>query len=149
MLRAFWREKLKEKNVFMVPYGNVGKTFVKELAKLYRAYAEGSAMEVIALEAATVMSVLLLQKPFPTSKPRDHTTCLERRLNDWLEGDINKLVIEGRTLQQRLPKTHPHNDNRVAHTFSQLMFQGKTKAALQLLSQQGKGGVLHLIPRLY
>ena len=30
------------------------------------------------------------------------------------------------------------------YTFANLMFQGKTKAALRLLSEQSKGGVLHL-----
>ena len=50
------------KNTFTVPYGKVGKKFVYELSTLYRAYAEGSALECIALKAVTVMSVLL-QRP--------------------------------------------------------------------------------------
>ena len=46
-----------KRNSFVVPYGNAGKKFVYELSTLYRAYAEGSALESIALKAITVMSI--------------------------------------------------------------------------------------------
>ena len=58
------------KNTFTVPFGNAGKRFVTELSTLYRAYAEGSALECIALKAITVMSILLLQKPHNKSKAK-------------------------------------------------------------------------------
>ena len=93
-----------KKNIFSVPYGSAGKPFVSELSKHYRAYAEGSALECIAIKAVTVMLLLLLQKPCPNSKPRDHRVCLERRLKTWSEDDLNDLVLEGRTLQNRLGK---------------------------------------------
>ena len=52
---------------------------------------------------------------------------------------------EGRTIQQRIPKTSPSfNTEQTSRSFANLMFQGKTKAALCLLSEQSKGGVLHL-----
>lgn len=35
------------------------------------------------------------------------------------------------------------NENNLARTFTNLMFKGKTGAALELLSQRGKGVVLH------
>ena len=122
------------------------KKFVYELSTLYRAYAEGSALECIALKAITVMSVLLLQKPHYKSKPKDHSSCLERRLQSWAEGDLNNLLLEGRTLQSRLPKPNSSKggDANLARTFSNLMFQGKTSAALQLLTQKGNSGVLHV-----
>ena len=55
-------------------------------------------------------------------------------------------MIEGRTIQKRLPKTNVYDkhEEKLSLSFSKLMFQGKTKAALQLLAQQGKGRVLHL-----
>ncbi len=49
------------KNTFLVPLGNPGRSFVFELSS---AYAEGSALEAVALKACTVLSILLLQKPF-------------------------------------------------------------------------------------
>ena len=131
------------KNTFRVPYGRAGKEFVIEMSRLYRAYADCSALEAIALKAATVMSVLLLQRPFRSSKPRDHSACLERRMSIWKKGDIKSLLTEGLSLQKRLPKlSTPSNESNLARTFSRLMFQGKTNAALQLLSQHGKGGIL-------
>ena len=135
------------KNTFQIPFGNAGKAFVAELSRLYKAYAEGSALEAIALKACTVMSILLLQRPFSSSKQKDHSACLVRRMPIWKEGDIRNLLVEGRSLQSRLPKFSPttsDNSNNLARTFSKLMFQGKTNAALRLLSQQGKGGLLRV-----
>ena len=63
----------------------------------------------------------------------------------WEEGSISKLLKEGRTIQKRLHRSRrPHQDEQLARLFSKLMFEGKTHAALQLLSDKGKGGVLHL-----
>ncbi|KAL5516816.1 hypothetical protein EMCRGX_G002236 [Ephydatia muelleri] len=45
-------------------------------------------LESIALKAITVASRLLLQKPFRTSKAKDHTFCLERHLTSWKEGAV-------------------------------------------------------------
>ncbi len=57
------------KNNFPVPFGNAGNAFVAELSRLFRAYAEGSALECIAMKAITVASILLLQKPLKTISP--------------------------------------------------------------------------------
>ena len=125
-----------KKNVFKVPHGNAGKSFVSELASLFQAFAICSALESIALK---VMPILLLQKPSRNSKAKDHIACLERCLRTWRDGDLNELTIEGRTIQQRIPKpsTSMSNDH-LTRTFAKLMFQGKTKAALQLLTDQWK-----------
>ena len=88
------------RNVFSVPYGKCGKAFDSELARLFHAYAAGSALESIVLKAITIGSVLL-QKPSRTSKSRDHIECLERRLKSWKNGDIDTLLHEGKTIQQR------------------------------------------------
>ena len=103
--------------------------------------------EPIALTATMVIPSLLLQKPHCSSKTRDHITCLERRLQLWKAGDINSLILEGRTIQCRLPQysSPPHNNNQnLSRNFSKLMMSGKTKAALHLLSDQYKSRVLHL-----
>ena len=132
-------------NYFKIPYGNVGKAFTSELAKLYEAYGLSSAMEPIALKAATLMPILLLQKPARNSKATDHSTCLKRPLQSWKNGDLDDLVREGLTIQQRIPafSTAKHHE-RLARSFANLMFQGKTKAAIRLLSDCDKGGVLGL-----
>ena len=50
-------------NIFKLPFGKEGKAFVNELARLFRAYAESSSMEIIALKAAMTL---------PTSETTSH-----------------------------------------------------------------------------
>ena len=137
-----------KRNFFAVPRGRSGKIFIGELARLYRAYAEGTAMEGVALSAAMVMPTLLLQRPHRSSRTRDHSACLEHL---WEAGDINSLILEGRTIQVRLPQRRPtHHDTdssnkyNTSRSFAKLMHSGKTKAAIRLLSDVNKGSVLHL-----
>ena len=95
-----------QKNLFPVPHGNIGRSFVNELSRLYKAYAAASSLEGVALAAACIMPTLLLQNPSPRSKTRDHITYLERRLNSWEKGDILALVEEGRSIQRQFKPRH-------------------------------------------
>ena len=62
-----------------------------------------------------------------------------------MEGNLNDLTLEGRTIQSRLPKFNQSMAKQnLSRSFANLMFVGKKKAALDLLSQAQKGGVLHL-----
>ena len=76
---------------------------------------------------------------------KENLLCLERRLKAWRKGDIRSVLEEGRALQRCIPKSH-HYENQhqgnLARAFAKLMFQGNIRAATELLSQQGKGGVL-------
>lgn len=133
------------RNIFLVPSGRAGKSFVSELTKLIAAYANASALEGIALKAAMVMQTLLLQKPFSSAKARDHAECLERRLNAWRQGDVDGLIREGRTIQAHLQK--PRRDTSeasITRAFTHLMMVGRVKAALRLVTERAGGGVLHL-----
>ena len=114
---------------------------------LYRAYAEGSALETVALKAIIILPILL-QKSHYSFKSREHVACLERHLSVWKMGDIDALLQEGRTIQNRLPKLGltAKDEARTTQAFSKLMLQGKTKAALRLISDQCKGGVLRSPP---
>ena len=135
-------------NLFLIPSGKAGTSFVTLLAKLFRAYSEGSSLEPIALRAAMVMPVLLLQKPHARSKTYEHVACLERRRASWQRGDIDTLVQEGRTIQKRFRLTSTSNDSnhkqQKTRKFAKLMSQGKVKAALRLLEKTNSGGVLPL-----
>ena len=127
---------------FTVPFGKAGREFVGELSKLYHAFASASALESIALKAATVFPILLLQKPRRASKAKEHAACLERRLRSWNEGNLNDLIQEGRAIQRRIPKLSSSKQTaNIARSFADLMFAGKCKAAL---SNSGEGGILHL-----
>ncbi len=129
-----------KKNSFKILFGSAGKHFVSELARLFKAFAEKSSLESIAFKAVTVLAILALQKPFRSSKTKDHIACLERRLTLWREGNLNDLVIEGRAIQRRLTKQHPSREvQQLARSFANLMFVGNTKAALRLITEQNKG----------
>ena len=52
-----------QRNLFLVPYGRVGRDFVHELAKLFLSYGKVGPLEVIAIKATMLMCALLLQKP--------------------------------------------------------------------------------------
>ena len=135
------------KNSFQVPFGNAGKSFVAELARLYKAFASGSALEPIALMATIVLPILLLQRPHRRSKAKENASCLVRRLELWKDGDLEALTSEGRAIQRRLPRVSRKdstNEEKLARKFANLMFQGKTHAALDLLANRGKGGLLQL-----
>ena len=55
-------------------------------------------MESTALKAAIVLPVLLLQKLSNNPKTKVLSACLET----WLNGDLNDLLFEGRTIQQHI-----------------------------------------------
>ena len=131
------------RNVFMVPSGKAGKSLIRELATLYQAYADATALECIALKACIVMQCLLLQKPHAKSKAKEHTVHLERRLKIWQEGNIDVLLHEGRCIQKHLVSSRNQmpDQKKTARIFSRLMLQGKVNAALRLLSRDDSGGV--------
>ena len=90
------------RNSFLILSFKAGKGFVKELARLYQAYADNSALHSIAFTACCVFQVLLLQKPHAKSKSKEHVACLERHLLLWHNGDIPALLNEGKCIQDHL-----------------------------------------------
>ena len=133
------------RNCFTVPHGKAGKEFVGELSRLYLAFASASALKTIALKAVTVLPILVLQKPHKASKAKEHNVCLAKRLRSWKEGNLSDLLLEGRAIQRRLPKTPTSKPaEKIARSFANLMFAGKCKATLDLLSDSGSSGLLHL-----
>ena len=96
-LKEAYVEVVHWKNLFKVPLGNVGKTFVAELSRLYNAFASGSALESIALMAAIVLPILvLLQSPHCRSRVKELIACFKRRLKLWRAGDLlHSLKKEG------------------------------------------------------
>ena len=138
-IAVHWR-----KNCFIPPQNKVGKEFVSELARLYLAFGTSSTLESIALKATIVLPLLLLQKPHRTSKNKDHTKCLERRMEIWKKGDLSKLVDEGKAIQNRISNKGPIHDKNTARSFANLMFAGKCKAALDVLNNSESNSILHL-----
>jgi len=95
---VFWRS-----NLFLLPSGNAGKQYIREITRLINAWTDNSPLKEIALKAVMVMPALLLQKPSKNSKAKDHTSALSRRLILWEKGDLPALYHEATTIQSRLP----------------------------------------------
>ena len=127
----------------MLPSGAVGKKFVSETIKWIEYWNHDVVnFEDIALYVLMVMPALLLQKPTFKSTSKEHSQCLTRRLKQWEAGDFDGLLCETRTIQGKLPtNSKPLNDERLAKTFSKLMFEGKVNAAMKLLDQHDTGVV--------
>ena len=51
------------RNLFLVPFGKIGKALIQEMATLFQVYGDNSSLKCIALKACLLMQVLLLQKP--------------------------------------------------------------------------------------
>ena len=131
--------------------GKAGRLFVQEVTRLFTAYAENSALESISLKAAMIMPTLLLQKPHQRSKPKEFSSHLGRRLKLWLEGNLEELLNESRTIQQRTCRIHQNSNQppqEIARIFAKLMMQGKVKKALRLIDSESKGGPLQLNDRV-
>ncbi len=115
------------------------------IARLFRAFAEASALETIALKAVTVCIIVILHRPKARSKTKDNQECLSRRLPLWTEGNITSLLEEGRTIQARLKfHTSTYKPRNLMRSFADLMFRGKVRDALKLLSESDEGGPLSL-----
>ena len=133
--------------IFKIPSGKQGQSFVSELAKLFSSFGVATSMECIALKAAMVSPSLTLQKRLPShqSKAKDHAFCIQRRLQLWGDGEIDKLIKEVRAIQSHLPpSSHDNKQTKsTARRFAKLMAEGKIWAATRLLdsSDDDRAGV--------
>eukprot|EP00794_Sanderia_malayensis_P000856 gene856-148_t len=131
-----------KKNLFKLPSGNAGKAFIKLQADWLRKYNDDSAFKGIALKVYMLLPMILLQKPSPASKSKEHCEALKRRIDYMQKGEFECLLQECRDIQRRIkPKK---SQEGISQTFSKLMLQGKVHAALRFLSNESSGGVLDL-----
>ena len=80
----------------------------------------------------SIIFPLLLQKPSPNSKTKDHVRYLVKRLIQWKEGRLDELICEGKAIQNRLVQKKQKNPNR-HDRFIRLMEEGKISAALRCI----------------
>ena len=97
-------------------------------------------MQPIALNAAIVLLAVGLQKPSQKSKGKDHQECLAKRLVLWKEGEIYKLLREGRMIQKCLSNSRRVYPPNAAGIFANLVMSGQINSALRYLSEWGEGG---------
>ena len=69
---------------------------------------------------------LLLQKPHVSASSKDITNCLQHRLPLWKQGNINELLLDGRTVQHLLSNVFPAGDHNehFTHSFVSHMYRG-------------------------
>ena len=86
----------------------------------------------------------LLQNPSKTSKAKDHLKALER-INLWINGNIDELLLEGETIQSRLHDINtPKSIGELSKKFALLMEKGNANGALKLLVSNISNGIIPL-----
>lgn len=138
-------------NLFSVPSGRTGEVFTNELSRLFSSYGTASSLESVAMTAAFLFPLLILQRPSRKTKTKELISHFDRRFQLWSEGAFYDLLSEGNSIQARLPsnpKTHSStaNDHKHLHrVFGNHMMNGKVKSALRLVScPSDKGELLSL-----
>ncbi len=96
----------------------------------------------ISLKVFMTLPMILLQKPSASSKAKDHSQALSRRIKWLKDGELQRLLSECRSIQRQLrPKTTWDN---MSKAFAKLIMMGNVNAALRLLSEESDGCVLLL-----
>ena len=142
IIKAYEEIILWRKNVFLVPYGKIG--IIDQLTTHVNQWNSKSEQQHIALKAVFVLLAVGLQKPGPKSKAKDHKECLTKRLALWKDGQIDKLLREGRMIQARIGKSKKSEPPDRAKIFAKLVMEGQINSAMRSLSEEGNGGVLPL-----
>ena len=133
------------RNIFMLPSGAAGKSFIRETTRLLELWTNDTNMNHIALKALMIMPALLLQKPSFKSTAKENSLCLQRRLVCWENGQFDVLMSECRAIQKCLKNVaRRKSSDSIAKTFAKHMLRGNIKAAIRLLDQSEPGGVLPL-----
>ena len=135
---VFWK-----KNLFKLPSGAAGKQFIVEMTRLITIWVEDQPLCDVVLKLLMVMPAILLQKPTRKSTAKQHTQYLKNRLDKWHAGKFDELMLETRTIQERIrnePK--PENQESQSKTFAKFMMQGKVHQALKILDKIETVGVL-------
>ena len=102
------------KNVFLVPYGKTGRNFIDQVTSHINEWNNGANCQQIALLAVG------LQTPSPESKAKEHQELLSTRLVQRKEGEIDKLLREGRIIQSLIRKCRSDKSK----VFTKLVFEG-------------------------
>ena len=121
--------------MFLLLSGSTGKSFIEEMTRHVNIWTFRSKQDIIAMKALMVFPILMLQKTSFTSKSKDNVRTLKRRLNQWKDGQIEKLLVESKTIQERLFKDSAKNQSSDSETtlFARFREDGKVNKALKLL----------------
>ena len=130
------------KNLFFLPNGNAGKSFINTLSYWINNYNKSNTFHGISLKVVMILPNLLLQKPSSKSKAKDHSKALEERLNMWKEGKLLELLRDCKVIQKKLRSGKTRTLKDINRIFTKLVFEGKTGAALKFLDENADNAVL-------
>lgn len=127
--------------------GKAGKNFVAELTFWLKQFNSNSDLNHIALKAFIVLPALILQKPSSTSKSKEHSGAIERRLKLCRKGDLSTLMQEIRFIQSRFNSSRKATSMEdISKVFARLVMKGKLSATIKGLDREISSGVLTLSP---
>ena len=132
-----------EKNLFLVPRGKVGTEFINELARLIRLFTTPTKWTRLALAKVHIFIPLMLQKPSPKSKAKDHTKYLDQRLKWWKAGDLKSILAEDREIQKLLKKSQDKKTQSKERNFCNLMLLGKVSQAMKFINNEDNTRGVH------
>ena len=125
-----WNCPFQEK-YFQCTTGKSGKAFIEELTFWIKQFNSNSDLNSVALKAFMVLPTLILQKLSATSKGKDHSSAIERRLNLWRQGDLDLLLKEVRFIQGKFVNSKKARTvEDISKVLGKLVFQGKLSAAI-------------------
>ena len=107
--------------------------------------ATDSSLKDISFKAIMIKTNLFLQKPSKISKLKKYPLSLEQRLDLWKNGEFEKLLFKGETIQKFLKSIKkPSKIPEISGTFKQLMQKSNINTALNLLANNMDHGILPL-----
>ena len=119
----------------------LGKRYIDEMTRLLNKWS--STNEEEALKLLMMMPNMLLQRSSKKCKARENKNHLTRRLELWENKEFEKLVEEGKSIQQRLTENNGEKKERDwIRQFRDHMMMGRINAALRLLDKSGNKGIL-------
>ena len=133
------------RNIFNLLSGRAGEHFIEELTFWLKQFNSNSDLNSVALKAFIVLPSVILQNPSATSKSKEHSVTIERRLALWRQGDLNMLMKEIRFIQDRFVNSkRARTVENISRTLAKLVFQGKLTAAIKSLDKENSPGLLNL-----
>ena len=128
------------KNLFKVPSGKGGKMFIEELTFWLQHFNKRTKLNEIAMKCFMILPTLMLQKPSPRSKAKEHSESLVRRITLWRKGDIGELMREIRHIQSKINTSKKQRTvEDISRIFAKLIMEGKVSAAIKFLDRESSG----------
>ena len=145
-INSIYDEVVKyRRNIFNLPSGRAGKEFITELTFWLKQFNSESHFNQISIKVFMILPSILLQKPSPKSKSKDHTACLIRRIELWRHGNLTVLLKEIRNIQSKFVNSKKTKSvEEISRIFAKNVMEGKISSAIKYLDRESSSGVISL-----